>query len=107
MESADGGGEEAEGLELTESGKQATGSSRGAGSGDHGVQGGSENVGVGQIGVLGMPEGKWAELAKVGVGGATGPGTDRGCQRVSVRGALGGGTEGFPQHDEIVGRDDR
>lgn len=69
------------------------------------MEGGCESLCVGEGGLLGVSEGKWPEVAKIGVGGAPGPGVNGRSNGVGAWGALRCGTKGLPEKGKVVRRD--
>lgn len=102
MKGGDGGREKGECFQLPNCGDEATGTGGRAGAGHHIVEGGGEGITMGQLGVLGMKDGKGSEVAEVGVGGTSGPRADGSCNGVNERGAASGLTEELTEQGEVV-----
>ena len=105
MEGGDSDGQEGKGFELANSGEQTAGMGGRTGARDQFVECPREGVGVGELRMLGMKEGKWFEVAEVSVRGNTGRTMD--CGRKGIgRGCAGSSfTERFTEEDEVIRTD--
>jgi hypothetical protein len=107
MQGGDGAREETQGLQLADGRQEAPGGGGGAARLDVLMQGGSEDVGMGEGGLVGMAKGKRPEMSKVRVSGAPGPGSDSGSNGVSVGVADSSGPQSIAKEAEVVRGDVR
>lgn len=61
-----------------------------------------EYIGVSEVGVFGMVEGKGLEVREVGIRGATRPRANGGCQRVGGWWARSGTAQRFPKEGKVI-----